>query len=118
MSEDEVNFVCIFTGFAESRPWECRVFSFEIARTSQKSRVFPFTFAPSCRQSYVLFVFPGKGLGPGFSFSCPLGVWGSGGCLTRGGGLIFVCFYVSDRGRRINFTVFLRVFFWRFSKNT
>ena len=30
-SEDEVTFVCIFTGFAESRLWECRVFSFKIA---------------------------------------------------------------------------------------
>ena len=48
---------CIFTGFSESRPWECRVFSFKIARTSQKSRVFPFTFAPACRQSHVLCVF-------------------------------------------------------------
>ena len=56
-SEYEVTFACIFTGFAESRPWECRVFSFKIARTSQKSRVFPFTFAPSCRQSHVLCVF-------------------------------------------------------------
>ena len=55
-SEDEVTFACIFTGFPESRPWECRVFSFKIARTSQKSRVFPFTFAPSCRESLVLCV--------------------------------------------------------------
>ena len=38
-----MTFACIFTGFAESRPWECRVFSFKNARTSQKSRVFPFT---------------------------------------------------------------------------
>ena len=37
--------------------WECRVFSFKIARTSQKSRVFPFTFAPSGRKSRVLYVF-------------------------------------------------------------
>ena len=37
--------------------WECRVFSFKIARTSQKSRVFPFTFAPSGRKSHVLYVF-------------------------------------------------------------
>ena len=56
-SEYEVTFACIFTGFAESRPWECRVFSFKIARTSQKSRVFPFTFAPDCPQSHVLRVF-------------------------------------------------------------
>ncbi len=56
-SEDEVTFACIFTGFAESCLWECPVFSFKIARTSQKSRVFPFTFAPSCRQSLVLCVF-------------------------------------------------------------
>ena len=35
---------CLFTGFAEHRLWECRVFSFRNARTSQKSRVFPFTF--------------------------------------------------------------------------
>ena len=52
-----MTFACIFTGFAESRPWECRVFSFKIERTSQKSRVFPFTFAPSCRKSLVLCVF-------------------------------------------------------------
>ena len=51
--EDEVTFECIFTGFAEIRLWECRVFSFKIARALQKSRVFP-----------------GKGSGPGFSFSC------------------------------------------------
>ena len=70
VSEYEVTFASIFTGFAESRLWECRVFSFKIARTSQKSRVFPFTFAPSCRQSHVLCVFPGEGIGPGFSFSC------------------------------------------------
>ena len=50
-------FACIFTGFAESRPWECRVFSFKIARTSQTSRVFPFTFAHSGRKSHVLYVF-------------------------------------------------------------
>ena len=56
-SEYEVTFACIFTGFAESRLWECRVFSFKIARASQKSRVFPFTFAPSCRQSHVLYAF-------------------------------------------------------------
>ena len=37
--------------------WECRVFSFKIARASQKSRVFPFTFAPGCPQSHVLRVF-------------------------------------------------------------
>ena len=43
------------TGFAESRLWECRVFSFKIACTSQKYRVFPFTFAPTCRQSLVCF---------------------------------------------------------------
>ena len=55
-SEYEVTFACIFTGFAESRPWECRVFSFKIARTSQKSRVFPFTFAYGPRKSYVLCV--------------------------------------------------------------
>ena len=51
-SEREVTFVCIFTGFAESRLWECRVFSFEIARTSQKSRVFPFTFVPAPCKSH------------------------------------------------------------------
>ena len=33
-----------FTMFSESRLWECRVFSFKNARTSQMSRVFPFTF--------------------------------------------------------------------------
>ena len=32
-----------FTGFAENRLWECRIFSFKNARMSQKSRVFPFT---------------------------------------------------------------------------
>ena len=37
--------------------WECRVFSFKIARASQKSRVFPFTFAPGCRHSHVLCLF-------------------------------------------------------------
>ena len=36
--------------------WECRVSSFKIACTSQKSRVFPFTFALSGRKSYVLHV--------------------------------------------------------------
>ena len=51
-----MTFANIFTGFAESRPWECRVFSFKIARASQKSRVFPFTFAPGCRQSLVFCV--------------------------------------------------------------
>ena len=56
-SEDEVTFVCIFTGFAESRLWECRVFSFKIARISQKSRVFPFTFVPAPRKSHDLHVF-------------------------------------------------------------
>ena len=34
---------CIFMGFAENRSWECRSFLFKNARTSQKSRVFPFT---------------------------------------------------------------------------
>ena len=38
-----VTFSCIFTGFAENRLWECRIFSFTNTRTSQKSRVFPFT---------------------------------------------------------------------------
>ena len=57
LSDKWVNFACIFTGFAESRLWECRVFSFKIARTSQKSRVFPFTFAPACPQSHVLRAF-------------------------------------------------------------
>ena len=52
-SEYDVIFECIVAGFAESRLWECRVFSFKIARALQKSRVFP-----------------GKGSGPGFSFSC------------------------------------------------
>ena len=56
-SEYEVTFVCICTGCAESRLWECRVFSFKIAHASQKSRVFPFTFAPGCPQSHVLRVF-------------------------------------------------------------
>ena len=51
-SEDEVTFVCIFTGFAESRPWECRVFSFAIARISEKSRVFRFTFVPAPCKSH------------------------------------------------------------------
>ena len=46
-SEYEVTFACIFTGFAESRLWECRVFSFKIAHTSQKSRVFPFILLPA-----------------------------------------------------------------------
>ena len=55
--EDEVNFGCIFTGLAESRPWECRVFSFKTPRTSYKSLVFHFTFANSLRTSYVLYVF-------------------------------------------------------------
>ena len=32
------------------------VFSRSQLRASQKSRVFPFTFAPSCRQSHVLYV--------------------------------------------------------------
>ena len=45
MSADKcVMFQCNFTGFAEDRLWECRIFSFKNARTSQKSRVFPFTF--------------------------------------------------------------------------
>ena len=57
VSEYEVNFVYIFTGFAESRPWECRVFSFNIARTLQKSPVFSSAFAHSYRQSHVLCVF-------------------------------------------------------------
>ena len=44
MSADKrVMFYCNFTGFAENRLWECRNFSFKNARTSQKSRVFPFT---------------------------------------------------------------------------
>ena len=43
-----------FSGFAESRPWECRVFSFEIARISQKSRAFPFAFVPAPRKSHDL----------------------------------------------------------------
>ena len=51
-----MTFACILTGFAESRPWECRVFSFKIARASQKSRVFPFTFAHGPRKSHVLCV--------------------------------------------------------------
>ena len=55
-SEYDVTFECIFTGFAESRPWECRVSSFKIARTSQKSCVFPFTFAYGPRKSHVLCV--------------------------------------------------------------
>ena len=33
-SEYEVTFAWIFTGFAEARLWECRVFSFKIARAS------------------------------------------------------------------------------------
>ena len=43
-------------GFAESRPWECRVFSFEIAHLSQKSCVFPFTFVPAPLKSHDLHV--------------------------------------------------------------
>ena len=39
-----VMFQCIFTGFAENRLWECRIFSFKYVGTPQKSRVFPFTF--------------------------------------------------------------------------
>ena len=50
---NEMTFASNFTGFAEIRLWECRVFSFKNARTLQESRVFP-----------------GKGSGPGFSFSC------------------------------------------------
>ena len=38
-----VMFQRIFTGGAEDRLWERRIFSFKNARTSQKSRVFPFT---------------------------------------------------------------------------
>ena len=38
-----VMFSCIFTGFAENRLRERRIFSFKNAGTSQKSRVFPFT---------------------------------------------------------------------------
>ena len=56
LSKDEAAFVCIFTGFAESRLWECRVFSFKIGRISQKSRVFPFTFVPAPRKSHDLHV--------------------------------------------------------------
>ena len=48
--------------FGETPLWECRVFSFKIARASQKSRVFP-----------------GKGAGPGFSLS------GRALALVRGG---------------------------------
>ena len=55
-SEDEVTFVCMFTVFAESRPWECRVFSFKIARVLNKSRVFPFTFFPAPHKSHDLHV--------------------------------------------------------------
>ena len=33
-------------------------------------------------------IFPGKGLGPGFSLSAPLGVWGPGGVSQGVGGLI------------------------------
>ena len=40
----DVNMVCALAGswinHAESRPWECRVFSFKNARASEKSRVF------------------------------------------------------------------------------
>ena len=55
-SEYEVTFAFIFLGFAESRLWECRVFSFKNARASQTSRVFPFTFAYDPRKSNVLYV--------------------------------------------------------------
>ena len=55
-SEDEVNFVCVFRGFAESLLWRCRVFSFEIACASQKFRVSPFTFAYGPRKSHVMYV--------------------------------------------------------------
>ena len=48
-----------------------------------------------CKALDALEVFPGKGLGPGFSFSVPFGVLG--------------VWRVSERGRRINFTAFLRV---------
>ena len=53
-SEDEVTFGIIFTGFAESCLWECRVFSFKIARISQTSRVFLFTFVPAPHKSHDL----------------------------------------------------------------
>ena len=39
-----VMFQCMLIGFAEIRLRECRMFSFKNACTSQKSRVFPFTF--------------------------------------------------------------------------
>ena len=53
-SEYEVTFAYMFMGFAESRLWKCRVFSLTIACASQKSRVFPFTFADGPCKSNVL----------------------------------------------------------------
>ena len=43
LADKSVMFECIVTGFADNHLWECRIFSFKNARTSQKSRVFPFT---------------------------------------------------------------------------
>ena len=53
------------------------------------------TFLTSFKIKGFFVLFPGKGGGPGFSFSFPFGVLG----VWRG----------SEQGRRINFTVFLRV---------
>ena len=44
LTDKRLRFYGIFTGFAEHPLWECRIFSFKNAHTSQKSRVFPFTF--------------------------------------------------------------------------
>ena len=49
----QVRFNCLFIGFADNRLWEYRIFSFKKTCLAQTSRVFP-----------------GKGNGPGFSFSC------------------------------------------------
>ena len=54
--------------------------------------------------------FPVRAWAQGSLCVAPLGVWGFGACLIRVGGLISLCFYVFNTGRRINFTVFLRVF--------
>ena len=55
-SDNEVTFECIFTRFAENCLCECRVLWFKNARLSQKSCVFPFTFASSLRGFHVLYV--------------------------------------------------------------
>ena len=52
----------------------------------------PFTFAHICRQSHV---FPGKGVGPGFSLSGSRGFGGPYPCLGWTGGFICMHFYVT-----------------------